>query len=289
MSERAVQPGFAFDAVAFDAADAAQEAGEALIVDLGGFEGPLHLLLALARNQKVDLTQLSITDLADQYLAYVQAARRRRFALAADYLVMAAWLIYLKSKLLLPKPQARTDPDDPEPNMAEALALRLVKLEAVRRAASALAALPQTGRDVFTRGDPQARTVHGALKLEGDLFQLVMAYAAQRQRRSGRSYSAQARVEAFALEDARARLRALLPRLAAWTPLDQVTPHASAHEGPSRASYLASTFAAGLEMVRDGSLDVQQLDVFARLFVKAKAVGLELQERPVDETVGVAA
>src|SRR3989344_6413914 len=140
----------------FAAASHAAEDGEALIVDLEGYEGPLHVLLALARTQKVDLLQLSILKLAEQYLAFVQEARRRRFSLAADYLVMAAWLAYLKSRLLLPRPERPTAEEPPAEEMAQRLAFRLAKLEAMRNAAEKLMTGPQLGRDVFGRGDPEA-------------------------------------------------------------------------------------------------------------------------------------
>lgn len=251
----------------FEAADAAAERGEALILDLDGFEGPLHLLLALARSQKVDLRQISIAKLADQYLVFVAQARQRRFALAADYLVMAAWLTYLKSRLLLPKADAK--PEEPSEVMADALAFRLTKLDAMREAVEALKSLPQAGRDVFTRGAPDVAVVaQGAI--EGDLFQLLAAYVGLRRRRDGRRYHPPARVEAYPLEAARLRLRALLPTLGAWTPLARVAPDADDPDGPGRATYVASTFAAGLEMVKDGALELRQLEAFAVLYLKAR-------------------
>jgi len=257
----------------FDAADDAAETGEALILDLDGYEGPLHVLLALARSQKVDLLQISITALADQYLGFVQQARRGRFALAADYLVMAAWLTYLKSRLLLPKPERKSD-DGPEPEeMAAVLAFRLSKLDAMRRAGDLLAALPQTGRDVFPRGDPDARTILGAPRPEGDLYALIQAYAAQRLRQMGRRYQAAARVEAYSLEAARDHLRRLLPGLSVWTPLLRVAPMslgAGSREGPSQASYLASTFSAGLEMTKEGAVELRQVQAFSELLLRAR-------------------
>jgi segregation and condensation protein A len=253
----------------FDAADHAAEAGEALILDLDGYEGPLHVLLALARSQKVDLLQISITALADQYLGFVQQAKRRRFALAADYLVMAAWLTYLKSRLLLPKPDRKTA-DGPEPEeMAAVLAFRLNKLDAMRQAGERLMALPQTGRDVFSRGDPEARTVVGAPRPQGDLYALIQAYATQRLRQMGRRYQAAARVEAYPLEAARDHLRQLLPGLSGWTPLQRIAPQSRA-EGPSPASYLASTFSAGLEMTKEGTLDLRQAEAFSDLMLRAR-------------------
>lgn len=262
------QPRLDFEAVETAAAD-----GEALIVDLDGFEGPLHVLLELARRQKVDLLQLSITRLADQFLAFVHVARSRRFALAADYLVMASWLAYLKSRLLLPQPEQPKADEPPAHELAEALAFRLAKLDAMRRAVEALHARPQLKRDVFPRGDPQAVTVRASDRLEGDLHGLVMAYIGQRKRQAARRYAPARRVEAYPLEDARDHLRDVLPELRAWTPLEAVapTPAAAEGEGPTRASYLASTLSAGLEMVKDGALEARQLAPFAELLLRAKA------------------
>jgi segregation and condensation protein A len=253
----------------FDAADHAAEAGEALILDLDGYEGPLHVLLALARSQKVDLLQISITALADQYLGFVHQAKRRRFALAADYLVMAAWLTYLKSRLLLPKPE-RKSADGPEPEeMAAVLAFRLNKLDAMRLAGERLMALPQTGRDVFSRGDPEARTIVGASRPQGDLYALIQAYATQRLRQMGRRYQAAARVEAYPLEAARDHLRKLLPALSGWTPLQRIAPQGQ-DEGPSAASYMASTFSAGLEMTKEGAVELRQTEAFSDLMLRAR-------------------
>jgi segregation and condensation protein A len=253
----------------FDAADHAADVGEALILDLDGYEGPLHVLLALARSQKVDLLQISITALADQYLSFVHQAKRLRFALAADYLVMAAWLTYLKSRLLLPKPERNTA-EGPEPEeMAAVLAFRLNKLDAMRRAGEQLMALPQTGRDVFSRGDPEARTIVGAARPQGDLYALIQAYATQRLRQMGRRYQAAARVEAYPLEAARDHLRKLLPRLSGWTPLQRIAPQ-SQDDGPSPASYLASTFSAGLEMTKEGAVELRQMEAFCGLMLRAR-------------------
>ncbi len=253
----------------FEAAQGAAEDGDALILDLDGFEGPLHVLLALARAQKVDLLKLSISKLAEQYLAFVRDARQRRFNLAADYLVMAAWLTYLKSRLLLPRPEKRGK-DEPEAgDLAAGLAFRLAKLDAMRRMSEALMALPRSGRDVFGRGDPEAAVVHAEQRYDADLYALVRAYADQRRRTAARQYDPSRRIEAYPLEVARDRLRHLMAELTDWTPLGGVAPF-PAGEGPSRASYVASTLSAGLELVKEGELQAQQLEAFAEIFLRRR-------------------
>lgn len=253
-----------------------EEAGddrEAFVVDLEGYEGPLHVLLALARTQKVDLLKLSITRLAEQYLAFVHEARRRNFSLAADYLVMASWLAYLKSRLLLPRTEKTRADDPPAEQMATALAFRLRKLEAMRLAGSALLERPQLRQDVFVRGDPQATVIIPSDRIEASLYDLMSAYVAQRRREQSRNYNPGQRVEAFALEAARDWLREYLPRLQQWTPLDEVAPGPSTpSEGPSRASFVASTLSAGLELVKEGALDLKQVRAFEDIYLKRRGV-----------------
>lgn len=256
-------------ALDFAAAEQAMEEGEALVVDLDGYEGPLHVLLALARTQKVDLLKLSVAKLAEQYLAFVGAARRRNLALAADYLVMAAWLAYLKSRLLLPKPEVVED-EPPAEELAAALAFRLQKLDAMRTAVAALQNRPRLGLDVFTRGDPEAVTVHATARLRSDLHELLQAYVGQRRRETNRRYRPTP-AAVYPLDDARARLHRLLPELTAWTLLQGVTPPTRA-AGPSPASCLASTLSAGLELVKDGRLEARQLGVFEDLFLRARSL-----------------
>jgi segregation and condensation protein A len=255
----------------FQAADNAAEDGEALIIDVDGYEGPLHVLLALARTQKVDLLRLSILKLAEQYLAFVQQARRLRFSLAADYLVMAAWLAYLKSRLLLPKPEKKGAEELPAEEIAQALAFRLAKLDLMRKASEALKERPQLGRDVFTRGDPEAIRVIPSNTIDGDLYGLMRAYADQRKAHSARHYRPRP-PEAYSLEDARARLRHMLPALTHWRPINDVAPAPEPGVGrqPTRASYLASTLSASLELVKEGALEARQLEHFADLYLRSR-------------------
>tara|TARA_R110002124_G_scaffold1527_2_gene9175 strand:- start:33 stop:863 length:831 start_codon:yes stop_codon:yes gene_type:complete len=259
------------------------EEGEAFVVDLDGYEGPLHVLLALARTQKVDLLKLSITRLAEQYLAFVHEARRRNFALAADYLVMASWLAYLKSRLLLPRTEKARGEDMPAEQMAAALAFRLQKLEAMRRSVEALTRRPLLNRDIFTRGDPEATVIIPSDRIDASLYELMSAYVTQRRREEQRRYSPGQRVEAFPLEAARDWLRDILPRLSDWTPLERVAPDAGEGDddaGPSRSSYLASTLSASLELVKEGAMDVRQSEAFAALYLKRRGQGLPLELTP---------
>jgi segregation and condensation protein A len=250
------------------------DAGEAFVVDLEGYEGPLHVLLALARTQKVDLLKLSITKLAEQYLAFVHEARRRNFSLAADYLVMASWLAYLKSRLLLPRTDKGKGDEPPAEDMAAALAFRLQKLEAMRKAVEAIQARPQLKRDVFTRGDPEATVIVPSDRIDASLYELMSAYVIQRRREQARHYTPGQRVEAFALEAARDWLRDVLPRLSDWTPLEQVAPlHGEGDEGPSQASFTASTLSASLELVKEGAMDVRQKAAFEEIYLKRRAGG----------------
>ena len=252
--------------------DVAEEiaADDALVLDLDGYEGPLHVLLALARQQKVDLLKISITRLAEQYLAFIQQARRLRFSLAADYLVMASWLAYRKSRLLLPQAE-RKQTNEPQPEeLAAALAFRLKKLEAMRKAVEALTSRPQLKRDVFARGDPEARLIIPSSRIEANVFDLMSAYVTQRRREIERHYDPTRRIEAYSLEDARDNLRAQLPKLNNWTALDDVAPQPHGSGGPRRVSYVASTLSASLELAKEGHLQLQQLATFETLYMRKR-------------------
>ena len=263
----------------FAAADQVEE-GEAFVVDLDGYEGPLHVLLALARTQKVDLLKLSITRLAEQYLAFIHEARRRNFALAADYLVMASWLAYLKSRLLLPRTEKGKAEEPPAELMAAALAFRLQKLEAMRKAVEAITGRPQLKRDVFTRGDPEATVIIPTDRIDASLYELMAAYVTQRRKEQARHYNPTQRVEAFPLEAARDWLREIMPRLDDWTPLDQVAPQGEGEGGPSTASYVASTLSASLELVKEGGMDVKQAAAFDPLYLRRRDVGQPMELTP---------
>jgi segregation and condensation protein A len=261
----------------FEATREAVASGEALIVDLDAYEGPLDVLLALARAQKVDLMQVSIAKLADQYLAFVREARRLRFSLAADYLVMAAWLAWLKSRLLLPRPDRGPGEEIPADEAAQQLAFRLARLDAMRKAAESLLGGPVLQRDVFGRGDPEEAKIVSSSRIAGDLYELMEAYVSQRKRDVRRRY-APAPPQAYPLEEARERLRGLLPELQRWTPLTGVAPMA-ATGGPSRASFVASTLSATLEFVREGDLEARQLEHFSEIYLRRRKTPLPHAER----------
>ena len=242
----------------------------ALVVDVEGYEGPLDLLLALARQQKVDLHKISILALADQYLLFIEAARKIRLELAADYLVMAAWLAFLKSRLLLP--EAAT-PDGPSAeDMASALANRLQRLEAIREAATRLMARPQLEREVFARGQPEAIAEVRTPTFTATLYDLLSAYAKQRQSRVLASVH-MARRSVWSLREARASLERLVGMADDWSCLDEYL-MAYVLDPTQRATVFASSFAAALEMVREGAMDINQNEAFAPIYFRKRTTPL---------------
>jgi segregation and condensation protein A len=238
----------------------------ALVVDVEGFEGPLDLLLALARQQKVDLAKISILALADQYLAFIEEARKLRLELAADYLVMAAWLAYLKSRLLLPEtnaPEGQSAED-----MAIALAMRLKRLEAIRDVAERLFGRPQLDRDVFVRGQPEPIAHIKHPQWSATLYDLLSAYAQQRQK-SALAHVRVARRTVWSLAEAREALERLIGQAQDWTRLDQFL--ISYVVEPSLApTVFASSFASSLELVREGLMELHQQSPFAPLYVRRR-------------------
>lgn len=237
-----------------------------LMVDVEGFEGPLDLLLTLARQQKVDLAKISILALADQYLAFIEEARKMRLELAADYLVMAAWLAYLKSRLLLPEQHPAEGLSAEE--MANALALRLRRLEAIRKFAEQLMNRPQLGRDVFERGQPEPIAEIKHPQWSATLYDLLSAYASRRQIQS-RSVVRVAKRTVWSLAEAREALERLIGQSMDWTPLDQYLV-AYLTDPAMHATVLASSFAAALEMIREGRLEAHQQGAFSPLYLRKK-------------------
>jgi len=246
--------------------DSDSAAGDpAFTVDLDGFEGPLDLLLELARRQKVDLARISVLALAEQYLLFVESARKRRLELAADYLVMAAWLAFLKSRLLLPSPPEAAEPDASE--LADALAQRLRKLEAIRKAAVLLVNRPQLGRDFFARGAPEGVEIAGRPVYEANLYDLLTAYARQAQKHALARVRFRAR-EVWSLGDAREALARLIGAACDWTAFDDWLLEACL-DPRMRRSARASTFSASLELVREGKIEIRQERTFAPLWIRA--------------------
>jgi segregation and condensation protein A len=238
---------------------------EALIIEVDGFEGPLDLLLALARNQKVDLAKISVLQLADQYLAFMESARNRRLELAADYLVMAAWLIYFKSRLVLPQAETSSDPGAAE--MAAALRWRLMRLQAMRDSAVRLMARDRLGRDVFARGAPEPVRVLRTRKYSDTLYDLLTAYSQQRIRVLGHRVLEVVRAPIYLIEEARARIERMLGEIPSWSLLVRFLPPGW-NTGARRRTALASTFLAALELARDGRLEIRQMAPFAEIFLK---------------------
>jgi len=254
----------AFDAVARD--QAAIEA-EAFTVDVDGFEGPLDMLLTLARTQKVDLRKISVLALANQYLAFVAEAERLRIELAADYLVMAAWLAWLKSRLLLPPPHEDDEPSGED--MAARLTFQLERLEAMRRVAAQLMARDRLGRDVFARGEPRAVEVTRHVELTATLSDLLRAYARIKTRERYQPLHID-RGAIFTMEAALERLRAVIGATPDWCDLAGFLPEGWSAEPARRRSAIASSFAAALELAKQGRVELRQESAFAPLMLRLR-------------------
>lgn len=255
--------------LSFDLEAEPREEGEAFLVDVDGFEGPLDLLLELARRQKVDLARISILALAEQYLAFVEAARRVRLELAADYLVMAAWLAFLKSRLLLPE-QPKNGEEPSAADLAAALAERLRRLELIRLAADRLTQRGRLGRDMFLRGQPEGVETVSHAKYQASLFDLLSAYARQRQK-AATSVVVLKQRNVWSLAEAREALERLAGVAAEWTVLDDYLLQYCADMQTAR-TVRASSFSASLEMVREGRFDIRQDRPFAPLWVRRRVL-----------------
>lgn len=250
----------------FDAPNA-KPADEVMYVDVGGYEGPLDLLLDLARRQKVDLAAISILALAEQYLAFIETVRDQRIEVAADYLVMAAWLAYLKSRLMVP--QTAHDDEPSGEMLAAMLQFRLKRLEAMRRAASQLMNRPRLGFQVYQRGMPEPIEIAHANVWEASLFDLLKAYAGNRERGVPTEYSPLLR-NVWSLQEARDILQRLIGDSFDWVPMDTyLTQYLTTPE--ERATIRASSFASSLELVRLGQIDLRQTEVFGPLFMRRRA------------------
>jgi segregation and condensation protein A len=235
------------------------ETADILKIDIDGWEGPLDLLLTLARNQKVDLRQISILKLVEQYLEFVNQARELKLELAADYLVMAAWLAYLKSALLLP----RNPEETPSP---EELALRLQRLNAMRDAGARLVARDRTGRDVFLRAAPEGLRVLRKARWEAEIYDLIAAYGRISARTRPVMHVVQQR-DVMTLEAAIERVSSLIGTRIEWSTLQSFLPEGAS--GAYAKSALASSFVAALELAKQGKVELKQKSAFAPLYLKA--------------------
>lgn len=239
----------------------------ALVLDLEGFEGPIDVLLQLARDQKVDLTQISILQLAEQYLEFIREARRLRLELAADYLVMAAWLAYLKSRLLLPEPEGEEEPSGAE--MAAALAFQLQRLEAMQNAGQELMKLPQLGQGIFGRGAPERIPRTTTATYDVSLYDLLSAYGRVKGSEQ-RSHNLRVlSLNLYSVEDAVERLRALLGDMPGWRTLSTFLP-ADLRDSLMLRSAVATTFSASLEMVKAGKVQLRQDNAFGPIYLRRR-------------------
>ena len=251
-----------------DADVAQRRADEALIVDVDGYEGPLDLLLTLARTQKVDLLKIRVLDLAEQYLAFVEKARALRIELAADYLVMAAWLAFWKSRLLLPP-----DPEAEGPSaqdMAAHLAFQLERLAAMRQAAAQLMGRDRLGLSRFARGAPETVARTRRTQWQAGLIDLMRAYARLKTRDEFRPYAFD-RHDIFTMEQALDRLRRMIGFTGQWTDLSVFLPDGWSDDPKRRRSAIAATFAASLELARQGRLEIRQAQTFAPIHYRQKS------------------
>ncbi len=242
-------------------------AAEALIVDVDGFEGPLDLLLTLSRTQKVDLRKVSVLQLAEQYLAFINQAKELRIELAADYLVMAAWLAFLKSRLLLPPDPAEEGPTGEE--LAAHLAFQLERLSAMRDAAAKLMARDQLGRDFFPRGIPEDVTRSRKITYTATLLDLMQAYSRIRTRDEFRPFVMD-RDHIFTMEQALERMRGLIGFAGEWSDLTSYLPEGWEMDPARRRSATAATFAASLELAKAGQIELRQGEIFAPIQIRKK-------------------
>jgi len=245
----------------------ARRAAEALIVDVDGYEGPLDLLLTLSRTQKVDLRKISVLGLAEQYLAFIARARDLRIELAADYLVMAAWLAFLKSRLLLPPDPAEDGPSGED--LAAHLAFQLERLHAMREVAARLMARDQRGRDFFVRGVPETMEAVRRIRYTATLLDLMQAYARIRTRDDFRPFVMD-RNRILSMEQALERMRPLIGFAGDWTDLASYMPEGWAADPAMRRSATASTFAASLELVKEGRIEIRQADTYSPIQIRRR-------------------
>lgn len=236
-----------------------------LVLNIDGFEGPIDMLLHLARKQKVDLAQISIHQIVDQYLRFIETAKRLRVELAADYLVMASWLAYLKSKLLVPKVELD---DEDNGDLAEHLHFRLQQLESMREAAKALVSRPRLGVSVFARPEPEGVEITKQKQFDASLYDLLTAYAEQSQRKRVTTYKV-AKREVWSINDARDRLDMKVSMINDWDSLDSLLSEFLT-EPEMTETVTASGFGAILEYAKEGRLDIRQSAHFEPIYVRSR-------------------
>ena len=256
--------------------DEAASGADALRIDIEGFEGPLDLLLALARTQKVDLAQISVLALVEQYLSYIEEAQRIKLEIAADYLVMAAWLAFLKSRLLLPREKS-DDATFSGEELAQRLAFRLMRLDAMRKAAAQLLTRHRLGRDVFARGAPEGVKTIRETEYTAQIFDLLQAYASQRTRTIKRVHVVKART-VWSIRDARRHLERLIGESnGGWMQLDlfldRYMPAGATAGEELEKTVVASSFGASLELAREGVLEIKQDAPFAPIYMRKRGSG----------------
>jgi segregation and condensation protein A len=270
------------DASGWEAPDSelAPSASEALIVDVAGFEGPLDLLLALARTHKVDISKISILGLVDQYIGYISEAQRLKIEVAADYLVMAAWLTFLKSRMLLPR-EKETDDEPSADEMAQRLAFRLMRLEAMRRAIGELMTRKRLGRDVFQRGMPEKIETVSEVRWTAEIFDLLKAYSQLRQRTVKVTHVVKAR-RVWSIKQARTKLEDLVGQaIGDWVELDDCLRAYLGNAEAEEKTVVASSFGATLEMAREGLIELKQEEPFSPIYMRRREAGAEWQRLEV--------
>ena len=255
----------------FEASEAAEDSDAALLLDIDGYEGPLHLLLDLARKQKVDLACVSILDLAEQYLDFIKTAQNLRIELAADYLVMAAWLAYLKSRLILPSEKPETETPEAQ-ELAAMLAFRLERLDAMRRAVGGLLRLPKMGQEIMARGAPEGLRSRTTPLFEAELFDLLKAYGTSRSRSALKHHRLE-NPKVLSMEDARNRLKRAMENsgydLSEWTAMDRLIDRTDLAEDVPQSSVRASSLLAGLEFAKEGDIELRQTSAFQPIYLRA--------------------
>lgn len=239
---------------------------QTFVVDIDGYEGPLDLLLALVRDHKLDLAQISILELAQQYLDFIEQARKLRLEIAADYLVMAAWLAFLKSKMLLPAEEGDDEPTGEE--LAAQLAHRLRRLEAMREAGTQLFNRNRLGRDFFARGMPEGIKLVRNSEYDANVYDLLKAYSNQRQRTAIDTIYFFSR-PVWSIQDARERLEAILGTSLDWAPIDELILH-YLEDPKMKRTVLASSLSASLELTREGLAELRQEGAFEPLFIRSR-------------------